>query len=115
ELAKNFPEGVTYDIAYDPTVFVRSSIEAVIHTLFEAVLLVVLVVVVFLQTWRARVVPLVAAPIAIIGAMAALLLLGFSINSLSLFGLVLATGIVVDDAIVVVENVERKIEEGLPA
>src|ERR1700742_2057268 len=115
ELAKSFPEGVSYTIAYDPTVFVRSSIEAVIHTLFEAVLLVVLVVVVFLQTWRASVVPLVAVPIAIIGAMAALLLLGFSINSLSLFGLVLATGIVVDDAIVVVENIERKIEEGLPA
>jgi hydrophobe/amphiphile efflux-1 (HAE1) family protein len=115
ELAKSFPQGVSYTIAYDPTVFVRSSIEAVIHTLFEAVLLVVLVVVVFLQTWRASVVPLVAVPIAIVGAMAALLLLGFSINSLSLFGLVLATGIVVDDAIVVVENVERKIEEGLPA
>src|SRR6201999_4029197 len=115
ELAKNFPEGVTYDIAYDPTVFVQSSIEAVIHTLFEAVLLVVLVVVVFLQTWRATVVPLVAVPVAIIGTLAALLLLGFSINSLTLFGLVLATGIVVDDAIVVVENIERKIEEGLDA
>jgi hydrophobe/amphiphile efflux-1 (HAE1) family protein len=113
ELSQSFPEGVTYDIAYDPTVFVRSSIEAVIHTLFEAVLLVVLVVVVFLQTWRASVVPLVAVPIAIVGALAALLLLGFSINSLTLFGLVLATGIVVDDAIVVVENVERKIEEGM--
>jgi len=85
----------------------------VVHTLIEAVLLVVLVVVVFLQTWRASVIPLVAVPIAIVGAMAALLLLGFSINSLTLFGLVLATGIVVDDAIVVVENVERKIEEGL--
>ena len=114
ELAKSFPEGVSYTIAYDPTVFVRSSIEAVIHTLIEAVLLVVLVVVVFLQTWRASVVPLVAVPVAIVGAMAVLLLLGFSINSLSLFGLVLATGIVVDDAIVVVENVERKIEDGLP-
>jgi|KBSSwiStaDraftv2_1062776.scaffolds.fasta_scaffold01176_7 multidrug efflux pump len=113
ELAKAFPEGVSYEIAYDPTVFVRSSINAVVETLFEAVLLVVLVVVVFLQTWRASVVPLVAVPIAIVGAMAALLLLGFSINSLTLFGLVLATGIVVDDAIVVVENVERKIEEGL--
>src|SRR6201996_881284 len=113
ELAKSFPEGVSYTIAYDPTVFVRSSIEAVIHTLFEAVLLVVLVVVVFLQTWRASLVPLVAVPIAIVGALAALLLLGFSINSLTLFGLVLATGIVVDDAIVVVENVERKIEDGL--
>jgi hydrophobe/amphiphile efflux-1 (HAE1) family protein len=113
ELAKSFPEGVSYDIAYDPTVFVRSSIEAVVHTLIEAVILVVLVVVVFLQTWRASVVPLVAVPIAIVGAMAFLLLLGFSINSLTLFGLVLATGIVVDDAIVVVENVERKIEDGL--
>src|SRR5260370_10291365 len=88
--------------------------KAVVETLFEAVLLVVLVVVVSLQTWRASVVPLVAVPIAIVGAMAVLLLLGFSINSLSLFGLVLATGIVVDDAIVVVENVERKIEDGLP-
>jgi multidrug efflux pump len=96
-----------------PDVFVRSSIEAVVHTLFEAVLLVVLVVVVFLQTWRASVIPLVAVPVAIIGTLAALLLAGFSINSLTLFGLVLATGIVVDDAIVVVENIERKIEEGL--
>jgi hydrophobe/amphiphile efflux-1 (HAE1) family protein len=113
ELAKTFPEGVTYEIDYDPTVFVRSSIEAVVHTLFEAVLLVVLVVVVFLQTWRASVIPLVAVPVAIVGTLAALLLAGFSINSLTLFGLVLATGIVVDDAIVVVENIERKIEDGL--
>ena len=113
ELAKSFPEGVRYEIDYDPTVFVRSSIEAVVHTLFEAVLLVVLVVVVFLQTWRASVIPLVAVPVAIVGTLAALLLAGFSINSLTLFGLVLATGIVVDDAIVVVENIERKIEDGL--
>ncbi|HMK87720.1 MAG TPA: efflux RND transporter permease subunit, partial [Steroidobacteraceae bacterium] len=113
ELAKSFPQGVSYEIDYDPTVFVRSSIEAVVHTLFEAVLLVVLVVVVFLQTWRASVIPLVAVPVAIIGTMAALLAAGFSINSLTLFGLVLATGIVVDDAIVVVENIERKIEQGL--
>src|SRR5882724_1210343 len=113
ELEKNFPEGVSYEIDYDPTVFVRSSIESVVHTLFEAVLLVVLVVVVFLQTWRASVIPLVAVPVAIVGTLAALLAAGFSINSLSLFGLVLATGIVVDDAIVVVENVERKIEDGL--
>jgi len=113
ELAKNFPEGVSYEIDYDPTVFVRSSIESVIHTLFEAVLLVVLVVVVFLQTWRASVIPLVAVPVAIIGTLAVLLLAGFTINSLTLFGLVLATGIVVDDAIVVVENIERKIEQGL--
>jgi len=113
ELEKNFPEGVSYEIDYDPTVFVRSSIEAVVHTLFEAVLLVVLVVVVFLQTWRASVIPLVAVPVAIIGTLALLLLAGFTINSLTLFGLVLATGIVVDDAIVVVENIERKIEQGL--
>jgi hydrophobe/amphiphile efflux-1 (HAE1) family protein len=113
ELAKTFPEGVSYEIDYDPTVFVRHSIESVIHTLFEAVLLVVLVVVVFLQTWRASVIPLVAVPVAIIGTLAALLLAGFTINSLTLFGLVLATGIVVDDAIVVVENIERKIEQGL--
>jgi hydrophobe/amphiphile efflux-1 (HAE1) family protein len=113
ELAKNFPEGVSYEIDYDPTVFVRSSIESVIHTLFEAVLLVVLVVVVFLQTWRASVIPLVAVPVAIIGTLGVLLLAGFTINSLTLFGLVLATGIVVDDAIVVVENIERKIEDGL--
>jgi multidrug efflux pump len=113
ELSKSFPEGVSYEIDYDPTVFVRSSIEAVLHTLIEAVLLVVLVVVVFLQTWRASVIPLVAVPVAIIGTLAALLIAGFSINSLTLFGLVLATGIVVDDAIVVVENIERKIEEGL--
>ena len=115
ELARSFPEGVTYDITYDPTVFVRQAIDAVVHTLLEAVLLVVLVVVVFLQTWRATVVPLVAVPVAIVGTLAALLLLGFSINSLTLFGLVLATGIVVDDAIVVVENIERKIESGLDA
>src|SRR5450432_1714061 len=113
QLSKTFPEGVTYEIDYDPTVFVRSSIEAVVHTLFEAVALVVLVVVVFLQSWRASVIPLVAVPVAIIGTLAALLLAGFSINSLTLFGLVLATGIVVDDAIVVVENIERKIEDGL--
>jgi len=113
ELAKSFPQGVSYEIDYDPTVFVRSSIHAVVHTLIEAVALVVLVVVVFLQTWRASVIPLVAVPVAIIGTMAVLLVAGFSINSLTLFGLVLATGIVVDDAIVVVENIERKIEDGL--
>jgi hydrophobe/amphiphile efflux-1 (HAE1) family protein len=113
ELSRSFPEGLSYDITYDPTVFVRNAIRAVVDTLFEAILLVVLVVVVFLQTWRASVVPLVAVPVAIIGTLAALLLLGFSINALTLFGLVLATGIVVDDAIVVVENIERKMEEGL--
>src|SRR5262245_42318017 len=113
ELSRSFPEGLTYDITYDPTIFVRNAIEAVVHTLIEAIILVVLVVVVFLQSWRASVVPLIAVPVAIIGSLAALLLLGFSINALTLFGLVLAIGIVVDDAIVVVENIERKIEEGL--
>ncbi|MDB5987023.1 MAG: transporter, hydrophobe/amphiphile efflux family [Nevskia sp.] len=113
ELSKSFPAGISYSIPYDPTVFVRSSIHAVIHTLFEAVLLVVLVVMVFLQTWRASVIPLVAVPVAVVGTLAALLLLGFNINALTLFGLVLATGIVVDDAIVVVENIERKIEDGM--
>ena len=101
-----------YTIVYDPTVFVRQSIEAVVHTLLEAVLLVVLVVILFLQTWRASIIPLVAVPVSIIGTFAVLLAFGFSINTLSLFGLVLAIGIVVDDAIVVVENVERHIEGG---
>jgi multidrug efflux pump len=113
ELAKQFPEGVEWEIAYDPTVFVRDSIRAVVDTLFEAVLLVVIVVILFLQTWRASVIPLLAVPVSIIGTFAVLLLLGFSINTLTLFGLVLAIGIVVDDAIVVVENVERSIENGL--
>ena len=113
ELEKNFPGRRQLRNRLRPDVFVRSSIESVVHTLFEAVLLVVLVVVVFLQTWRASVIPLVAVPVAIIGTLAALLLAGFTINSLTLFGLVLATGIVVDDAIVVVENIERKIEQGL--
>jgi hydrophobe/amphiphile efflux-1 (HAE1) family protein len=112
ELEKSFPQGVTYEIDYDPTVFVRSSIEAVIHTLLEAIALVVLVVIVFLQTWRASVIPLVSVPVALIGTLAVLKVSGFSINNLTLFGMVLATGIVVDDAIVVVENIERKIEDG---
>src|SRR5476651_2781545 len=113
ELKKNFPEGIDYSVVYDPTVFVRESIEAVIHTILEAVLLVVLVVILFLQTWRASIIPLLAVPISIVGTFSVLYLLGFSLNTLSLFGLVLAIGIVVDDAIVVVENVERNIEEGL--
>ena len=112
-LKPSFPAGVSYDIVYDPTRFVQTSIEKVVHTLFEAVALVVLVVIIFLQTWRASVIPLVAVPISIIGTFAVLLLLGFSINTLTLFGLVLAIGIVVDDAIVVVENVERNIQDGL--
>lgn len=113
ELKKTFPPGIDYSIVYDPTVFVSESIKAVVHTLIEALLLVVLVVIVFLQTWRASIIPLLAVPISIIGTFAIMHLLGFSINALSLFGLVLAIGIVVDDAIVVVENVERNIQNGL--
>jgi multidrug efflux pump len=113
ELKADFPEGVEYSVVYDPTQFVRESIKAVIFTLLEAVALVVLVVIIFLQTWRASIIPLVAVPVSIIGTFAVMLGFGFSINTLSLFGLVLAIGIVVDDAIVVVENVERSIEAGL--
>ncbi|WP_176041965.1 efflux RND transporter permease subunit [Burkholderia stabilis] len=113
ELAKRFPPGLTYKPMWDPTVFVRESIRAVQHTLIEAVVLVVLVVILFLQTWRASIIPLVAVPVSVVGTFAWLLLLGYSINTLTLFGLVLAIGIVVDDAIVVVENVERNIEQGL--
>ena len=113
ELSTRFPDGLTWRAPYDPTVFVRDSISAVVHTLLEAVVLVVLVVILFLQTWRASIIPLLAVPISVIGTFSILYLLGFSLNTLSLFGLVLAIGIVVDDAIVVVENVERNIEEGL--
>ncbi len=113
ELSKDFPKGLEYRVIYDPTVFVEESVRAVVHTIFEAVLLVVLVVMIFLQSWRATVIPLVAIPISLIGTFAAMAALGFSLNNLSLFGLVLAIGIVVDDAIVVVENIERNIEEGL--
>jgi len=113
ELKKTFPEGLDYSIVYDPTVFVRGSIEAVIHTLLVAIALVVLVVILFLQTWRASIIPLMSVPVSIVGTFAIMFLFGFSINALSLFGLVLAIGIVVDDAIVVVENVERSIENGL--
>ncbi|SDL05404.1 multidrug efflux pump [Modicisalibacter muralis] len=113
ELKQVFPEGIDYTIVYDPTIFVRGSIEAVVHTLLEAILLVVLVVVLFLQTWRASIIPLAAVPVSLIGTFAVMHMLGFSLNALSLFGLVLAIGIVVDDAIVVVENVERNIALGL--
>jgi hydrophobe/amphiphile efflux-1 (HAE1) family protein/NodT family efflux transporter outer membrane factor (OMF) lipoprotein len=113
ELKKNFPEGLDYNVVYDPTVFVRHSIEAVIHTLLEAILLVVIVVIIFLQTWRAAIIPLAAVPVSLIGTFTIMLAFGFSVNALSLFGLVLAIGIVVDDAIVVVENVERNIARGL--
>jgi len=113
KLKDDFPDGVKYSIAYDPTVFVRDSITAVIHTLLEALVMVVLVVILFLQTWRASIIPLLAVPVSIVGTFAVMILVHGSINALSLFGLVLAIGIVVDDAIVVVENVERNIHHGL--
>ncbi len=113
QIAKTMPQGLEYRIAYDPTQFVRASIDSVVHTLLEAIALVVLVVILFLQTWRASIIPLLAVPVSIIGTFAVMLLFGFSLNALTLFGLVLAIGIVVDDAIVVVENVERNIEGGL--
>jgi multidrug efflux pump len=113
DIQKAMPEGVAYEIVYDPTQFVRASIESVVHTLLEAIALVVLVVILFLQTWRASIIPLLAVPVAVVGTFAVMKLFGFSINALSLFGLVLAIGIVVDDAIVVVENVERNIAAGL--
>jgi multidrug efflux pump len=113
ELSKEFPASVEYRIVYDPTQFVRASIKAVVVTLLEAIALVVLVVIVFLQTWRASIIPLLAVPVSIVGTFSLMLGFGYSINALSLFGMVLAIGIVVDDAIVVVENVERNIEAGL--
>ncbi|TCV66713.1 multidrug efflux pump [Neorhizobium sp. R1-B] len=113
ELQLAMPSGVKYEIVYDTTKFVRASIEKVIETLLEAIALVVLVVILFLQTWRASIIPLIAVPVSIIGTFAVMYAFGFSINALTLFGLVLAIGIVVDDAIVVVENVERNIESGL--
>jgi len=114
-LKADFPQGMGYSIVYDPTRFVQTSISKVIETLFIAVALVVLVVILFLQTWRASIIPLIAVPVSIVGTFTFLLLLGYSINTLTLFGLVLAIGIVVDDAIVVVENAERNIESGLGA
>lgn len=113
EMARDFPPGLEYRIVFDTTVFIRESITAVLKTLLEAMVLVVLVVVLFLQNWRASIIPLLAVPVSLIGTCAVMALLGFSLNNLSLFGLVLAIGIVVDDAIVVVENVERNIALGL--
>ena len=112
ELKQSFPAGVDYNIVYDPTIFVRGSIEAVVKTLLEAMALVVIVVLLFLQTWRASIIPLVAVPVSLVGTFAVMAMFGFSLNALTLFGLVLAIGIVVDDAIVVVENVERNIALG---
>lgn len=114
ELSKSFPPGITYDIPYDTTKFIEVSIEEVIKTLGDAMILVILVVYLFLQSWRATLIPTIAVPVSLIGAFAGLAALGFSINTLTLFGMILAIGIVVDDAIVVVENVERHMEEGLP-
>jgi len=113
ELKRSFPQGLDYRVIYDTTIFARESIRAVVHTLFEAILLVVLVVIVFLQSWRAAIIPLLAVPVSLIGTFAVMQAFGFSLNNLSLFGIVLAIGIVVDDAIVVVENVERNIALGL--
>src|SRR5438132_7548322 len=112
-LSKRFPSGIQHAIVYNPTEFIRESVNAVIETIGEAVILVVLVIVIFLQTWRAAVIPIVAIPVSLIGTFFFMSMFGFTLNNLSLFGLVLAIGIVVDDAIVVVENVERNIEAGL--
>jgi hydrophobe/amphiphile efflux-1 (HAE1) family protein len=113
QLSKRFPPGVKYDIVYNPTQFIQESVNAVVETIGEAIVLVVLVVIVFLQTWRAAIIPLVAIPVSLIGTFFFMSAFGFTLNNLSLFGLVLAIGIVVDDAIVVVENVERNMAEGL--
>ena len=114
ELAKDFPEGLRYDIRFDTTPFIRESINEVIRTLLLAIVLVAIVVMVFLQSWRSAIIPLVAVPVAVIGTFAVMSAIGFGLNNLTLFGLVLAIGIVVDDAIVVVEAVEHHIEEGMP-
>src|SRR6185437_14561866 len=111
--SKRFPTGLKYTIVYNPTQFIQQSVDAVESTIGEAIILVVLVVILFLQTWRAAVIPILAIPISLIGTFFVMSTFGFTINNLSLFGLVLAIGIVVDDAIVVVENVERNIARGL--
>ncbi len=111
DIAKSFPPGLRYELPYNPTEYIAASIDAVYHTLFEAIILVGLVVILFLQSWRAAIIPLIAVPISLIGSLAVLAAFGFSLNNLSLFGIVLAVGIVVDDAIVVVENVERLMHE----
>ena len=113
EMSTEFPQGLEYAIVYDPTQFIEQSIEAVLKTLIEAVLLVVLVMIIFLQSWRAAIIPIIAIPVSLIGTFAIMQAFGFSINNLTLYGLVLAIGIVVDDAIVVVENVERNLNKGL--
>src|SRR6516162_7494000 len=112
EMSEKFPAGVEYRIVYDTTVFIEESINAVYHTLFEAIVLVFIVVLIFLQNWRATIIPMIAVPVSLVGTFAVMSMMGFSLNNLSLFGLVLAIGIVVDDAIVVVENVERHMAMG---
>ena len=112
DASKNFPEDMTYSIPYDSTDFITASITEVVKTFIEALLLVILIIFIFLQSWRATIIPLIAVPISIVGAFAGMYVLGFSINLLTLFGLVLAIGIVVDDAIIVIENIERHMEEG---
>ncbi|MCG8694187.1 MAG: multidrug efflux RND transporter permease subunit [Minwuiales bacterium] len=113
ELARDFPPGLEYEIAYNPTEFIQQSVDAVVESIFQATILVVLVVILFLQNWRASIIPSLAIPISLIGTFAVMAAFGFSLNNLSLFGLVLAIGVVVDNAIVVVENVERNLDEGL--
>ena len=113
QLAKSFPQGMSYRVAYDTTQFIQQSVDEVIKTLFEAVVLVVIVIILFLQTWRAAIIPIVAIPVSLIGTFLVMTAFGFSLNNLTLFGLVLAIGIVVDDAIVVVENVERYLRQGM--
>jgi multidrug efflux pump subunit AcrB len=115
-LKREFPPGLDYRIVYNPTEFIQESVNEVYKTFIEAVILVVIVVIVFLQSWRTAIIPIVAIPVSLIGTFAVMSALGFSLNNLTLFGLILAIGIVVDDAIVVVENVEREIANGvLPA
>ena len=114
EMKADFPKGLDYAIVYDPTQFIEKSVDAVLHTLFEAIILVMLVMIIFLQSWRAALIPVLAIPVSLIGTFAVMQVFGFSINNLTLFGLVLAIGIVVDDAIVVVENIERNLENGHP-
>ena len=115
ELKQSFPEGLEYKIVYDTTPFVEQSIDEVFKTLFEAVILVAIVVLFFLQDWKAMILPMIDVPVSLVGTFAVMALLGFSLNNLTLFGLVLAIGIVVDDAIVVLENIERQIADGLDA
>src|SRR5204862_5203231 len=113
QLRKQFPPGIDYNIVYDTTPFIKESISEVFETLFDAVVLVAVVVLLFLQNWRSSLIPLIAVPVAVVGTFAAMAAIGFSLNNLTLFGLVLAIGIVVDDAIVVVEAVEHHLEHGL--